>query len=104
MDMVPGVDDLRYFMEAATRVSKDHPILVDKYLSPATEIDVDVVADGRDVFIGGIQEHIEEAGIHSGDAACVLPSQTLPEGILREIRSTTRRICKALHIVGLANL
>ncbi len=104
MEIVHGEDELREFMEAATRVSKDHPVLVDKYLSHATEIDVDVVADGHDVFIGGIQEHIEEAGIHSGDAACVLPSQTLSEGILREVRRTTRRICKALRIVGLANL
>ncbi len=104
MEIVHGEDELREFMEAATRVSKDHPVLVDKYLSHATEIDVDVVADGHDVFIGGIQEHIEEAGIHSGDAACVLPSQTLSADTLRQIRSITRRICKALHIVGLMNL
>ena len=104
MEIVHNEGELRDFMEAATRVSKDHPVLVDKYLSRATEVDVDVVADGRDIFIGGIQEHIEEAGIHSGDAACVLPSQTLSEDVLRQIRSITRRICKALHIVGLMNL
>ena len=104
MEIVHGEDELRDFMEAATRVSKDHPVLVDKYLSHATEIDVDVVADGRDVFIGGIQEHIEEAGIHSGDAACVLPSQTLGDDVLRQTRTITRRVCKALHIVGLMNL
>ncbi|HYM40739.1 MAG TPA: carbamoyl-phosphate synthase large subunit [Thermoplasmata archaeon] len=104
MEIVHGEDELRDFMEAATRVSKDHPVLVDKYLSHATEIDVDVVADGRDLFIGGIQEHIEEAGIHSGDAACVLPSQTLSDEVLKQIRTTTRKICRALHIVGLANL
>ncbi len=104
MEIVHGEDELKDFMEAATRVSRDHPVLVDKYLAHATEIDVDVVADGRDVFIGGIQEHIEEAGIHSGDAACVLPSQTLSKDALRQIRSTTRRICKALHVVGLTNL
>ena len=104
MEIVHGEDELRDFMEAATRVSRDHPVLVDKYLAHATEIDVDVVADGRDIFIGGIQEHIEEAGIHSGDAACVLPSQTLGEDILRQIRSITRRISKALRIVGLMNL
>ena len=104
MEIVHGEDELRDFMEAATRVSRDHPVLVDKYLSHATEIDVDVVSDGHDVFIGGIQEHIEEAGIHSGDAACVLPSQTLSPETLRRIRATTRRICRALHIVGLANL
>ena len=104
MEIVHGEDELRDFMEAATRVSKDHPVLVDKYLAHATEIDVDVVADGRDVFIGGIQEHIEEAGIHSGDAACVLPCQTLGEDVLRQIRTITRQICRALHIIGLANL
>ncbi len=104
MEIVHGEDELRDFMEAATRVSRDHPVLVDKYLSHATEIDVDVVADGRDLFIGGIQEHIEEAGIHSGDAACVLPSQTLGDDALRQIRTITRRICHALRIVGLMNL
>ncbi len=104
MEIVHGEEELRDFMEAATRVSRDHPVLVDKYLAHATEIDVDVIADGRDVFIGGIQEHIEEAGIHSGDAACVLPSQTLDEDVLRQIRAITKRICKALHIVGLTNL
>ncbi len=104
MEIVHAEDELRDFMEAATRVSKDHPVLVDKYLSHATEIDVDVVSDGHDVFIGGIQEHIEEAGIHSGDAACVLPSQTLDDAVLRQVRTITLRICKALHIVGLMNL
>jgi carbamoyl-phosphate synthase large subunit len=91
-------------METAVRVSKDHPVLVDRYLSHATEIDVDAVADGTDVFIGGIQEHIEEAGIHSGDAACVLPAQTLSDPILKDIRRITRKVSKALKIVGLINL
>ncbi len=104
MEIVHSEDDLARFMEAATRVSKDHPVLVDRYLAHATEIDVDVVADGRDVLIGGIQEHIEEAGIHSGDAACVLPAQTLPDPILADIRSVTRRVCKALDVIGLMNL
>ncbi len=104
MEIVHSEDDLARFMEAATRVSKDHPVLVDRYLAHATEIDVDVVSDGRDVLIGGIQEHIEEAGIHSGDAACVLPAQTLPDPILADIRSVTRRVCKALDVIGLMNL
>src|SRR5881396_3296502 len=91
-------------METAVRVSKDHPVLVDRYLSHATEIDVDVVADGQDIFIGGIQEHVEEAGIHSGDAACVLPAQTLSTKVLDEIRTITRQICEALDIVGCLNL
>ncbi len=104
MEIVYTEEDLAGFMEKAVRVSKDHPVLVDRYLAHATEVDVDVVADGRDIFIGGIQEHIEEAGIHSGDAACVLPAQTLSEAVLEDIRTMTRRLCKALHIVGLMNL
>jgi len=104
MEIVHSEEDLARFMETAVRVSKEHPVLVDRYLSHATEIDVDVVADGKDVFIGGIQEHIEEAGIHSGDAACVLPAQTLSEAVLDDIRKITRKISKALDIVGLMNL
>jgi len=104
MEIVHGEEDLAQFMERAVRVSKTHPVLVDRYLSHATELDVDVVADGKDFFIGGIQEHIEEAGIHSGDAACVLPAQTLSEATLNEIRRITWKICNALEIVGLMNL
>jgi len=104
MEIVHGEEDLARFMETAVRVSKDHPVLVDRYLSHATEIDVDVVADGQDIFIGGIQEHVEEAGIHSGDAACVLPAQTLSTKVLDEIRTITRQICEALDIVGCLNL
>jgi len=104
MEIVHGEEDLERFMETAVRVSKDHPVLVDRYLDHATEVDVDVVADGQDIFIGGIQEHIEEAGIHSGDAACVLPAQTLSPAVLEEIRELTRKICLALNIVGLMNL
>jgi len=104
MEIVHGEDDLRTLMETATRISKDHPVLVDKYIDHATEVDVDVAADRHDVFIAGIQEHIEEAGIHSGDATLVLPAQTLSEGVLDQIRSITRRICRALKVVGLLNL
>jgi len=104
MEIVHGEEDLARFMASAVRISKEHPVLVDRYLSHAIEIDVDVVADGKDLFIGGIQEHIEEAGIHSGDAACVLPSQTLSEPVLDEVRQVTRKICEALGIVGLMNL
>src|SRR5256884_5683572 len=100
MEIVHGEEDLARFMERAVRVSKAHPVLVDRYLSHATEIDVDVVADGKDIFIGGIQEHIQAAGIHSGDAPCVLPAQTLSAAVLAEIRRITRKICDALGIVG----
>jgi len=104
MEIVHDEDELREFMEAAIQVSRDHPVLVDKYLDHATEVDVDLVADGRDVLIGGIQEHVEEAGIHSGDAACVLPSSTLTPDVLHQIRMLAERIAKALHTVGLMNL
>jgi len=104
MEIVHGEEELAHFMETATRVSKDHPVLVDKYLDHATEVDVDVISDGQDIFIGGVQEHVEEAGIHSGDATLVLPPPTLSEDVLQQIRSLTRRICKALRIVGLMNL
>ena len=104
MEIVHSEEELEPFMESATRVSRDHPVLVDKYLDHATEVDVDVVADGRDIFIGGIQEHVEEAGIHSGDATLVMPPTTLGPDVLSQIRTITRRVCKALGIVGLMNL
>ena len=104
MEIVHTEEELEHFMTSAAKVSKDHPVLVDKYLQHATEVDVDVVADGRDVLIGGIQEHVEEAGVHSGDATLVLPAQTLSPGVLEQIRDVTRKICKALRVVGLMNL
>jgi len=104
MELVHSEEELEYYMKTAARVSPNHPVLVDKYLDHATEIDVDAVCDGRDVYIGGIQEHIEEAGVHSGDAACALPSQNLPPKTLDDIRDITAKICRALKVVGLVNL
>ena len=104
MQIVHAEDELAEYMASAVKVSRKHPVLVDKYLSHAIEIDVDAVADGRDVFIGGIQEHIEEAGVHSGDAACVLPTQTLPPEVLQAIRDVTHKVCRELRVVGLVNL
>ena len=104
MQIVHGEEELEEYMASAVRVSPHHPVLVDKYLSHAIEIDVDAVADGKEVFIGGIQEHIEEAGVHSGDAACVLPSQTLPPKLLDSIRDITRKVCRELGVIGLVNL
>jgi len=104
MQIVHAEDELEEYMASAVKVSRNHPVLVDKYLSHAIEIDVDAVADGKETFIGGIQEHIEEAGVHSGDAACVLPSQTLPPKVLDSVRDITRKICKELGVVGLVNL
>jgi carbamoyl-phosphate synthase large subunit len=104
MEIIYNEEELEYFMKGAVRISKKHPVLVDKYLSHAIEVDVDAVSDGKDVFIGGIQEHIEEAGVHSGDATCVLPSQTLTSRILDEIRSITQKICASLDVKGLINI
>jgi len=104
MEIVYGVDELETYMKNAVKVSKKHPILVDKYLTHAIEIDVDAVCDGTDVYIGGILEHIEEAGVHSGDATMVLPPQTLGPEVLKEIRSITRKVALALRTVGLMNL
>jgi carbamoyl-phosphate synthase large subunit len=104
MEIVHGEEELEAFMAPALRISRDHPVLVDKYLDHATEIDVDLVSDGRDVFTAGIQEHIEEAGVHSGDATLVLPAQTLSAALADRIRRMSATICRALRVVGHLNL
>lgn len=93
----------RYVLEAAV-VSPGYPILIDKFLEDAIELDVDVVSDGRYVWIAGLMEQIEEAGVHSGDSACVLPPVSLPEAIVEKIEKITHRLIKALKIVGIANI
>ena len=104
MEIVYSEAELETYMRSAAKVSKKHPILVDKYLTHAIEIDVDAVCDGSEVYIGGILEHVEEAGVHSGDATMVLPPQTLSEEVLDEIRSITRKTALALNTKGLMNL
>ena len=104
MMIIHDDEDLELYMKTAVKVSGTRPVLIDRYLSNAIEIDVDAVADGTEVFIGAIMEHIEEAGVHSGDAACVIPPQTLPPDIISEIERITRALCMELHVVGLANL
>ncbi len=104
MEVVYNDSELETYMRSAAKASKKHPILVDKYLTHAVEIDVDAVCDGKDVYIGGILEHIEEAGVHSGDATMVLPPQTIPEGVLDDIRAITRKVALALNTKGLMNL
>ncbi len=104
METVYDDEELATYMEEAVRVSEEHPILIDRFLLGATEIDVDAAADGKEVFIGGIMEHIEEAGIHSGDSACVVPPQTLPPPVQEEILEITRKLARALKIQGLMNL
>jgi carbamoyl-phosphate synthase large subunit len=91
-------------MREAVTFSQDRPVLVDRFLDDATEVDVDALADGTDVLIAGIMEHIEEAGVHSGDSSCVLPPQSLSEAALRTIEDYTVRLAKALRVVGLMNV
>ncbi len=96
-----GVED---YIAHAVQVSPDHPVLIDRFLEDATEIDVDAVCDGKEVFIGGIMEHIEEAGIHSGDSACSLPPYSIENDIIDELKKQTRTIALALNVVGLINI
>ncbi|MBI1798852.1 MAG: carbamoyl-phosphate synthase large subunit [Candidatus Eisenbacteria bacterium] len=104
MAIVYSEDDLRHYMTQALETAPLGAILIDRYLEDAVELDVDALADGHDCVIGGIMEHIEEAGVHSGDSCCVLPTYKVSERHLAEIRSTTRTIAHALKVVGLINL
>ena len=94
---------IKYVTEAV-KVSGDNPILIDRYLQDATEVDVDALCDGKDVYVAGIMEHIEEAGIHSGDSACSLPPRTLPPDVIRDIETQTRSLALELGVIGLMNV
>jgi carbamoyl-phosphate synthase large subunit len=91
-------------MKRAVKASPEHPVLVDKYLEDAIEVDVDAISDGKDVIIGGVMEHIEEAGIHSGDSACSLPPHSLPKEIVRDIKRQTKALARELNVIGLMNV
>ena len=104
MEVIHAMTDLDRYMTEAVVVSGENPVLIDGFLNHATEVDVDALADGDDVFIAGIMEHIEEAGIHSGDSACSLPPQNLSENVLADIRRQTIDLAKALGVVGLMNV
>jgi carbamoyl-phosphate synthase large subunit len=103
MEIVHDEAGLRGYMTRAVAASPDHPVLVDKFLDDAVEIDVDCIADGRDVVIGGVMEHIEPAGVHSGDSACCLPPRLLPQETQDEIRRQTKALARELGVVGLMN-
>jgi len=92
------------YMKQAVEYSQDRPILIDKFLEDAIEVDVDALSDGEDVVIGGIMQHIEEAGIHSGDSSCVLPSVDIPEPLLNRMREYTFKLARALKVIGLMNI
>jgi len=103
MEIVHDERELETYMKEAVRVSRNHPVLIDSYLQNAVELDVDAVCDGEDVLIGGIMEHIEQAGIHSGDSACVIPTQSLSQKVLDDVRNYTRRLAIGLGVIGLVN-
>ncbi len=104
MEVVHQMDDLERYMRDAVVVSGKNPVLIDRFLNNAVEVDVDALCDGSDVYIGGIMEHIEEAGIHSGDSACSLPPQHLSDEILDALKQQTRDLAFALNVVGLMNI
>ncbi|HEU4593345.1 MAG TPA: carbamoyl-phosphate synthase large subunit [Steroidobacteraceae bacterium] len=104
MEVVFNEEDLRAYMTDAVKVSNDSPVLLDRFLDVAIEVDVDACCDGEDVLIGGIMEHVEQAGVHSGDSGCSLPPNSLSPEIQAELREQTRKLAKALNVVGLMNI
>ena len=104
MDVVYSDEELEEYIEEAVRVAPDKPILVDDFLADAVELDVDAVADGEDVLIGGIMEHVEAAGVHSGDSACMIPPRSLSQEVLERVREVTLEIARELDTVGLLNV
>ncbi|MGB9490722.1 MAG: carbamoyl-phosphate synthase large subunit, partial [Terriglobales bacterium] len=97
-------DTITQYMKQAVEYSQDRPVLIDKFLEDAIEVDVDALSDGEDVVIGGIMQHIEEAGIHSGDSSCVLPAVDIPEVLLNRMRDYTFKLARALKVIGLMNV
>jgi carbamoyl-phosphate synthase large subunit len=103
MEIVYSEEDLLAYMEAAVSVSNKSPVLLDRFLDLATEVDVDAICDGEDVLIGGIMEHVEQAGVHSGDSGCSLPPFSLDEEMQAEIRAQIGKLARGLNVVGLMN-
>ena len=104
MEIVYSEEDLRQYMNEAVKVSNDSPVLLDRFLDLAIEVDVDAICDGEDVLIGGIMEHVEQAGVHSGDSSCSLPPATLSAALQDEMRAQTRKMARGLNVVGLMNV
>jgi carbamoyl-phosphate synthase large subunit len=104
MEIVHEQKDLERYMREAVKVSNESPVLLDRFLNDATEVDVDALSDGKQVMIGGIMEHIEQAGVHSGDSACSLPPYTLSAKLQDELRRQTEAMARALKVVGLMNV
>lgn len=104
MEIVYDQADLERYIKTAVDVSDEHPVLIDKFLEDAIEVDVDAIADGENCVIAGIMEHIEEAGIHSGDSACVLPPFSISENLLQRVKEDTYALAKSLNVIGLMNI
>jgi len=104
MEIIYEEKRLEKYIEEAVKVSGNNPVLIDRFLNDATEVDVDAVCDGEKVFVAGIMEHIEEAGVHSGDSACSIPPYSLKKEIIKEIESQTTRLALSLNVVGLINI
>src|SRR5688572_25881905 len=104
MEVVFNEDDLRTYMSDAVKVSNDSPVLLDRFLDLAIEVDVDAICDGEDVYIGGIMEHVEQAGVHSGDSGCSLPPNSLSAETQTDLKEQTRKLARALKVVGLMNI
>ena len=104
MEIVHEQKDLERYMREAVKVSNDSPVLLDRFLNDACEVDVDALSDGNEVIIGGVMEHIEQAGVHSGDSACSLPPYSLGKAVQEELRRQTKAMAKALNVCGLMNV
>ena len=104
MEIINEEKEFFKYIERALKITKKSPLLIDSYLKSAIEIDVDAISDGKKVYIAGIMEHIEEAGIHSGDSACVIPPYTLNKNIIQQIEKQTTKLAIALKVKGLINI
>ncbi len=104
MEIVYDQEDLFNYFREAVIISPDHPILLDKFMENAVEVDVDAVSDGEDTYVGGIMEHIEEAGVHSGDSACVLPPHNISQDLIQELTGQTKALARELEVKGLMNI
>ena len=104
MEVIPNEEELRRYVTQALQASERHPLLIDRYLQGAIEVDVDAIADGETVVVGGIMEHVEHAGIHSGDSACAIPPTTLSAAIQQELIAQTKMLARELGVIGLINI
>src|SRR5260370_13791479 len=104
MEVIPNEEEVRVYVIQALEASEQHPLLIDRYLQGAIEVDVDAISDGETVVVGGIMEHVEHAGIHSGDSACALPPTTLSAALQKELIVQTKMLAHELGVIGLINI